>query len=69
MGVTSVRFNKNEEKALEYLKEVYHSDASSVIKKALWELYEDFRDREIIEEFEAREDAGVVEFGSLDDPI
>ena len=69
MGVTSVRFNTNEEKALEYLKEVYHSDASSVIKKALWELYEDFRDREIIEEFEAREDAGVVEFGSLDDPI
>ena len=69
MGVTSVRFNKNEEKALEYLKGVYHSDASSVIKKALWELYEDLRDREIVEEFEVREAAGAVEFGSIDDLV
>ena len=69
MGVTSVRFNKKEEQALECLKDAFHADASSVIKKALWELYENLRDRRIIEEFEIREDAGAVEFGSIDEPI
>ena len=42
---------------------------SSVINKALWELYENLRNRRIIEEFEVREDAGAVEFGSIDEPI
>jgi len=69
MGVTSVRFNENEEKALKYLKETFHADSSAVIKKALWELYEDLRDRRIIEEFEHREAAGAVEFGSIEDLI
>ena len=35
----------------------------------LWKLYENLRDRRIIEEFEVREDAGAVEFGSIDEPI
>lgn len=69
MGVTSVRFNENEEKALDYLKETFHADTSAVIKKALWELYEDLSDRRIIEEFEVREAAGAVEFGSIEDLI
>lgn len=69
MGVTSVRFNENEEKALEYLKKVFHADTSAVIKKALWELYEDHQDRGIVEAFEVRESAGAVEFGSIDDLI
>lgn len=69
MGVTSVRFNKKEEQALECLKDAFHADASSVIKKALWELYENLRDRRIIEEFEVREDVEVVEFGAIDEPI
>ena len=67
MGVTSVRFNKKEEAALEYLKEMFDSDASSLIKKALWELYEDAKDREIVEEFEAREAAGEIELTSIED--
>ncbi|MCA1755610.1 MAG: DUF6290 family protein [Spirochaeta sp.] len=69
MGVTSVRFNDNEEKALEYLKKAFHADTSSVIKKALWELYEDLNDRRIVEEFEIREAGGAVEFGTIDDLI
>lgn len=67
MGVTSVRFNTNEERVLSYLKEHYHADASSVIKKALRELYEDARDRDVIEDFEVRESEGSVSFGPIDD--
>ena len=67
MGVASVRFNEQEEKALEYLKEAYHSDTSSLIKRALWELYEDSRDREVIEEFEEREAREAVEFETIED--
>ncbi|MFP4432187.1 MAG: DUF6290 family protein [Spirochaetaceae bacterium] len=64
-----MRFNESEEKALKYLKETFHADTSAVIKKALWELYEDLRDRRIIEEFEERETAGAVAFGSIEDSI
>lgn len=69
MGVTSVRFNTNEERVLEYLKEHFRADASSVIKKALRELYEDARDRDVVEEFEVRESAGTVSFGPIDDVL
>ena len=69
MGVTSVRFNANEERVLAYLKHHYHADASSVIKKALRELYEDARDRDVVEEFEVRESKGTVSFGPIDDML
>ena len=67
MAVTSISFTKDEERVIEFLKESLHSDASSVIKKAVYELYEDLRDREIIQGFEARESGGKADFGSLDD--
>ena len=67
MAVTSVRFSKQEERAMEYLKEVMHADSSSIIRRAVAELYEDTRDREIIEEFEVRESAGEVSFLSAED--
>jgi len=52
---------------MEYLKEVMHADSSSIIRRAVAELYEDTRDREIIEEFEVRESAGEVSFLSAED--
>lgn len=69
MGVISVQFNENEEKALRFLKQTFHADSSAVMKKALWELYEDLRDRKIVEDFELREAAGAVDFGSIEDLI
>lgn len=69
MGVTSVPFNDNEEKALAYLRQVFHADSSAILKKALWELYEDHQDRGVVEAFEVREVAGAVEFGVIDDLI
>ncbi len=62
MAVTSVRFNSQEEKLLRLLKKHYNCDASTLIKKSLWELYEDIRDREIIEDFEKRETASKTGF-------
>ena len=67
MGVTSIRLNKKEEQALNFLKNHFHCDSSTLIKKSLWELYEDLKDREIIEEFERNEGLKNVEFISGDD--
>ncbi len=62
MAVTSVRFNSQEEKLLRLLKKHYNCDASTLIKKSLWELYEDIRDRAIIEDFEKKETASQTGF-------
>lgn len=67
MGVKSVRFNSDEEKALEALSSTFHMDTSGIIKKALWELYEDVQDSAVIEAFEVREEAGDTSFSPIDD--
>lgn len=67
MGVTSLRLNKKEEKLLNYLKEYYDCDTSALLKKSLWEMYEDIKDKEIIEDFENRERKGKASFSSFDD--
>ncbi|MDA3951110.1 MAG: DUF6290 family protein [Spirochaeta sp.] len=69
MGVKSVRFNSDEEKAIATLTGAFHMDTSAVIKKALWELYEDVQDKAVIEAFEVREDAGDTGFGAIDDVL
>ncbi|MDH5745053.1 MAG: DUF6290 family protein [Candidatus Aminicenantes bacterium] len=55
MAVISIRLNKEEEKIVKYLSEYYGQDKSSLIKHSLQDKYEDLCDREIIEEFEKRE--------------
>ncbi|MBN2544990.1 MAG: hypothetical protein JXB50_04270 [Spirochaetes bacterium] len=66
MAVTSVRFNKNEEKILNYLKNHFHCDASTLVKKSLYELYEDLKDKEIIEKFEDEENNKKIHFNTID---
>ncbi|MBN1531824.1 MAG: hypothetical protein JXA20_04115 [Spirochaetes bacterium] len=66
MGVTSVRFNQKEEKLIKFLKEYYNCDASTLVKKSLWDLYEDIKDREEIEAFEKKEKSGKVKFVSFE---
>ena len=65
MAVTSVRFNKKEEKVLDYLKDHFHCDTSSLLKKSLWELYEELKDKEIIEDFEKNEEKGNIKFNTI----
>jgi len=67
MGVTSIRLNKNEEKVLNYLKNYFHCDSSTLLKKSLYEMYEDIQDKKIIEEFEKKEKEGNSKFLKLED--
>jgi len=55
MAVTSIRLNKEGEKLLNILKKYYGCDTSTLLKKSLWDLFEDIKDKEIIEEFEKNE--------------
>jgi hypothetical protein len=67
MGVTSVRLNQKEEKLLKLLKNYYNCDASSLLKKSLYELYEDLKDKEIIERFEKKEKKKKPQFVKFED--
>lgn len=69
MAVTSIRFNAKEEKILKILKKYYNCDSSSLIKKSLFELYEDIKDREIIEEFEKKEKSGKTKFFTIEELV
>jgi predicted DNA-binding protein len=67
VGVVSVRFNKNEEKILKKLSEHFQEDKSTLIKKSLFELYENVLDLDEIKRFETREKRGKVSFASAED--
>lgn len=66
MAVISVRFNSKEEKILKALKKYYNCDSSNLIKKSLLDLYEEIKDREIIEEFEIKENASKAGFFKIE---
>ncbi len=67
MAVISVRFNSKEEKILRTLKKYFNCDSSNLIKKSLWDLYEEIHDIEIIEQFEEKEKTSKSEFVKIDD--
>ncbi len=67
MAVISVRFNTKEEKILRTLKKYFNCDSSNLIKKSLWDLYEEIHDSEIIEQFEEKEKVTKPEFVKIDD--
>jgi len=69
MAVISVRFNSKEEKILKTLKNYYNCDSSNLIKRTLLDLYEEIKDREIIEQFEIREKASGSGFVKFEDII
>ncbi len=67
MGVISVRFNKDEENILKKLSDHFHEDKSTLIKKSLFELYENVLDLNEIKKFEAKEKKGKISFSSAED--
>ena len=67
MGVISVRLNEEEEKMLKRLMDYYGVDKSTLIKRSLYELYENIVDLDFIEEFEKREKEGKTSFVTADD--
>jgi hypothetical protein len=69
MAVISVRFNSKEEKILKTLKNYFNCDSSNLIKRTLLDLYEEIKDREIIEQFEIREKSSKSGFVKFEDII
>lgn len=67
MAIITLRLSDQEEKVLELLVRHFDQDKSKVLKDALWDMFEDLRDRELIEDFEKKLRAGKVEFVSADD--
>jgi len=66
MAVISIRLNKKE-KILKRLADYFHEDRSTLVKKSLFELYENMVDLEEIKEFESRERRGKVPFFTAED--
>ncbi len=50
MAVISVRLNTEEEKILRTLTDYFHVERSTLLKKSMYELYEDIQDIRFIEE-------------------
>jgi hypothetical protein len=67
MAVISVRFNSKEEKILKTLKNYFNCDSSNLIKRTLLDLYEEIKDREIIEQYEDREKTSKSGFVKIED--
>ena len=65
MAVVSVRLNKDEEKILNFLSEYFHEDKSTLLRKSLYEMYEDIQDIKFIEAY--RETAPSRKFISGDE--
>jgi hypothetical protein len=51
------------------LKKYYNCDYSSLLKLSLWDLYEEIKDKEIIEEFEEKEKSSKAKFVKIEDII
>jgi len=62
MGVISVRLNKEEDRILKKLSDYYGMDKSTLIKKSLYELYENVVDLDFIEKYEKKEKKGKTSF-------
>lgn len=67
MAMMSLRLSDQEEKILEMLVRHFDQDKSQILIDALWDMFEDLRDRELIEDFESKSRAGKVEFATADD--
>ncbi len=67
MAVISIRLNKEEEKTINFLSSEYGQDKSTLVKKAIREMYKDYVDTHCIEEYEAKEKQDKTSFYSADD--
>jgi hypothetical protein len=67
MGIISVRLNAQEEKVIRKLAEYYDEDRSKLLKRSLFELYENIADGKEIEKYERKESAKKVKFHSAEE--
>ena len=64
MGIISVRLNSQEEKVVKKLVNYYEEDRSKLLKRSLFELYENIIDGNEIEKFEKKESTKKTKFHS-----
>ncbi|MDQ3002237.1 MAG: DUF6290 family protein [Fibrobacterota bacterium] len=69
MAIVTLRLNEEEEKILGLLVKYFDADKSKILKEAMWDKFEDLRDREIIEGYGKKKKSGKVQFASADDLI
>ncbi len=67
MAVISVRLNDEEEKMVSFLSAQIEKDKSSLIKYSLKEMYENFMDNKVIDQFEEKEKESPLSFVSAED--
>ena len=60
MAVVSVRLNEKEEEVLNYLTDYFHEEKSSLLKKSMFELYEDIQDIKFVDTYLERKDSTRV---------
>jgi len=64
-----LRLNNEEERILDLLVKYFDEDKSKILKEAMWDKFEDLRDREWIEKYEKKSRTGKIQFESADDLI
>ena len=67
MAVVSVRLNEKEEEVLNYLTEYFHEEKSSLLKKSMFDLYEDIQDIKFVENYIEKKGLNMKNFISGDD--
>jgi predicted DNA-binding protein len=67
MAIVTLRLNQEEEKILRLLVKHLDQDKSKILKEAMWDKFEELRDRELIEGYEKKSRTGKVRFESADD--
>ena len=67
MAVVSVRLNEKEEEILNYLTEYFHEEKSSLLKKSMFELYEDIQDIKFMDNYLEKKGFDKKNFISGDD--
>lgn len=67
MGMISVRLNEDEEKILKKLSCYYNAGTSTLVKKSLFELYENMVDLNVVNDFEEEEKQGKTSFYTATD--
>ena len=67
MGIVSIRFNQVEERIINELVEYFNENRSKLMKRVLFEMYENLIDRREIEIFEKKENKSGVKFYKKDE--
>jgi predicted transcriptional regulator len=67
MAVVSVRLNEQEKKVLEYLAEYFHEEKSSLLKRSMFELYEDIQDIRFVDTYLETKGSGKEHFVPADE--